>query len=422
MVTLDTTRADHLGAYGHAGTTSPRIDRLARQATLFTMAQAQASVTPVSHASLLTGLNPYNHGLRFMHGPLANRLAPERTTLAEVLAGAGYETAAFVSAFPVSQRFGLHQGFQTFDAEFMRDVSQAVSQQGAVNTGDNQRRADETTDRALAWLGRAGEPFFLWLHYFDPHDRRLAPPEEFLARFGEPPADKRDALRALYDIEIAWMDHHLGRLLDRLRQERRLDPMLVVVTGDHGEGLGDHDWWTHGILYQEQVRLPLIIKQPHQRDARRVEHLVRSIDLMPTLLELAGVERARWPAMDGQSLVPLLRDGAPDPGLDAYADSLNTLSYRFAPGVTDRKQELYSSLVRGGWKYIHHWKQPDSSELYYLPDDPGERRNLWAAEPRKVRELEAALSQHEEPGRVRLEQGEMSEEDRERLRSLGYVE
>ncbi len=421
LITLDTTRADRLSCYGYAERTSENLDGLAESGVLFTHAVAQAAVTPVSHASILTGQDPYTHGLRVMHGREGNRLRESCTTLAEVFRGVGYRTAAFVSAFPVAERFGLHQGFETFDADFVIDGPDVlVSGDGVVNTGKNQRRADETTDRALAWLAKAAEPFFLWLHYFDPHDPQLRPPNEFMQAHPLPLTPLPDRLRALYDAEIRYMDQQIGRVLDNLRQSGRLDDMVIVVVADHGEGLGDHEWWTHGILYQEQIRVPLIVRAPAASAGKKVDYLVRTIDIMPTVLELAGVSRDKFPTMDGASLVPLLAGDAGDPGRVAYADSINMLTYHFTSEIADEKNDMLFAVTDGTWKYIHHALRPEESELYNLAHDPHERVNLFASRPTEVEQLLDNLRQRRcFPEKSPGTQG-MSADDRARLRTLGY--
>jgi arylsulfatase A-like enzyme len=422
---LDTTRADHLGCYGYTKPTSAHLDHLASKGVLFTQAIAQASVTPVSHASILTGLNPYTHGLRVMHGVTENRLADSQVTLAEVLGKSGYHTAAFVSAFPVAQRFGLHQGFDKFDADFLlAPPEQLVSEEGLVNTGMNQRRADVTTDRALAWLAKAPSPFFLWLHYFDPHDPKLLPPEEVVSRYGPAPAGatEREVFRILYDIEIEYMDQHIGRVLDWLQQSGSWAKTIVVVVADHGEGLGDHNWWTHGILYQEQVRVPLIIRAPSLPGARRIDHLVRTIDIMPTLLDLAGLGSDAAVPMEGHSLVPLMKGGAPDPGYVAYCDSVNTLTYGFSRSIRDVKDDMLFAMVSYPWKYIYHVRRTHESELYNLDTDTGEHVNVRNTNPEVVKRLKADLMARKcIPARQVDDQWGMSPEDLERLRSLGYI-
>ncbi|MHC4063222.1 MAG: sulfatase [Planctomycetota bacterium] len=425
IITLDTTRADHLGCYGYLRDVSPNIDRFAKTGTVFTSAIGQAAVTPVAHASIFTGLNPYSHGLRVLHGLDENRLSESRVTLAEVLKKEGYQTAAFVSAFPVTQRFGLHQGFDIFDADFMAAADESVvSADGIVNADRVQQRADATTDRGLAWLADAGQPFFLWLHFFDPHDPRLQPPEAVLRRHGIRPWSEqglRPFLKELYDVEIEYMDQHIGRVLDELQRRGELDEMITVVVADHGEGLGDHDWWTHGILYQEQVRLPLIIRAPGKPAGRRVDYLVRSIDIMPTVLDLVGPDLAHVPPMEGSSLAPLLDGDPPDPRYVAYCDSVNMLVYRFATGINDEKSDMLFAVFDGRWKYIHHLKLPEQSELYDLSCDPGEKENLRTTFPDDAARLRADLMRRRFLPSGRLGRQSMSLEDLERLRSLGYV-
>ncbi len=426
LVTLDTTRADHLGCYGYAKDTSPNLDGFAAGGVLFTNAIAQASVTPVSHASILTGLNPYSHGLRVMHGRTRNRLADSQRTLAEVLRAAGYQTAAFVSAFPVTERFGLHQGFDHFDSDFMKaEPEQLVSKDGVVSTGRNQRRADETTDRALAWLASARSPYFVWIHYFDPHDPDLLPPSEVLSRYGKPgPTDtERDILRALYDIEIEYMDHHIGRVLDWLKTSGGDERTVVVVVADHGEGLGDHDWWTHGILYQEQIHVPLMMRGPAIPAGKRLDHLVRSIDIMPTILELVDLDPEARPAMDGRSLVACFSGSSADSDLTAYADSLSMLTYGFTERVRDVKDEMMLVIVRGPWKYIHHLQRSNESELFNLAADPDELVNVITSHRDVAERLRSDLMARQSIPESLFDDRElMSEEDIQRLRSLGYTD
>ena len=422
IITLDTTRADRLSCYGYPTQTSKNLDRLAQQGTLFTRAVAQAAVTPVSHASVFTGLNPYTHGLRVLHGLRENRLPESHVTLAEVLASVGYQTAAFVSAFPVAERFGLDQGFEKFDAAFLHDPPQKlVSRHGIVNVGRNQRRADETTDLALAWLAQTEQPFFLWLHYFDPHDAQLVPPDEYMADHPIPAGRPEDRLRGLYDVEISFMDMHIARVLDQLEQSGRSENTLIVVVADHGEGLGDHQWWTHGILYQEQIHVPLILAGPSIPAGKRCDFIVRTIDIMPTVLELAGVRPSQQPTMEGKSLVPLLTGSTADPGYLAYADSINMLTYISAVGTTHHKNDMLFAITDGTWKYIHHALRPLESELYNLKDDPRELNNLREAQPEQAERLLAELRRRNCVPTAPPGSSHMSPEDLERLKALGYV-
>jgi len=424
LITLDTTRADHLGCYGHPTPTSPHLDRLAEQGVLFTRATSQASVTPVSHASILTGLNPYSHGLRVMHGLTENRLADSFTTLAQVLGRAGWSCAAFVSAFPVTERFGLNQGYATFDSDFLEaPPEKLVTKKGTVNTGRSQRRSDATTDLAIAWLAGARTPFHLWLHYFDPHDPLLLPPREFMERYKDFRGTSEEMMRLIYDIEIEYMDAQIGRVIDALRERGLLDNTVILVVADHGEGLGDHDWWTHGLLYREQVRVPLIIRAPSVSGGRRLDDPVQAIDIMPTLLELAGVDRAVWPPMEGESLAPLLRGEVRGRVPDIYCDSVNMLTYRSGPERMDVKNDMLFGLVEGPWKYIYHFLREGESELYNLDEDPHEEHNLYTSRPDIVKRLKATLQKRPFIPRGQLsDPNRMSPDDIERLRSLGYIE
>ncbi|MHC4944271.1 MAG: sulfatase, partial [Planctomycetota bacterium] len=236
LITLDTVRADHLGCYGYEKNTSPTLDKLAATSILFEQAVAQSAVTPVSHASILTGLNPFHHGLRSLHGGLNFCLSDDQTTLAEILLAQGYATAAFVSAFPATRHYGLDQGFETWDQTFKSEDGQGLlTEKGIVNTDDAQRRGDETTDRALAWMNQQKEtPFFLWVHYFDAHDGVIRPPDDYSKQFPPRSSHKLDELRANYDAEIAFVDDQVKRLLDELERMQSKERTVVAIIGDHG--------------------------------------------------------------------------------------------------------------------------------------------------------------------------------------------
>lgn len=421
LITLDTTRADHLGCHDSSLTTTPRMDELARRGVVFSNAMCSASVTPVSHASILSGQHPYTHGLRVLHGVTENRLPPSTVTLAEALRDEGYATAAFISAFPAGSRFGLEQGFDTFDEDFLTTpMAEIVSRRGAVNTGTNQRGAAETTDRALQWLESRQGPFFAWLHYFDPHDVQLLPPAEYLAEFPPVKGSPRQRLKAMYDIEIQYMDRHIGRVFDALEAAGRWKDTVVVIVSDHGEGLGDHDWWTHGILYSEQLHSPMIIHAPEKQPGRRVDHLVRTIDVVPTVLELVGINPSSVAEMDGVSLVPQLDGDTADPGLRAYADSVNMLTYTVTTGLQDKKNDMLFAVMDSEWKYIHHALRTEDGELFHLTEDPGELNNLYHQRPDMVKRLLDDLRSRPFAPDPKHGRGRMSKEDMDRLRSLGY--
>jgi len=418
LITLDTVRADRLGCYGYGRGTTPVLDGLAARGTLFEQASASSAVTPVSHASILTGLYPYHNRLRSLHGGAGYALPEEQRTLAEMLAARGFATAGFVSAFPVTRHYGLDQGFQTWDQDFQSSAGAVVSERGVVDTGSAQRRADATTDRALAWLdGRTGGPFFAWVHYFDVHDPILLPPAEYLARFAPASASHADRLRAIYDAELAFVDAQIGRLLDRLGELGLRDRTIVVVVGDHGQGLGDHGWWGHGILYQEQLRVPMIVAGPPPARAQRVRTSVRTVDLLPTLAELLQLDPPEAP-LDGESLGAFLAGSRQLPRM-AYSESINDLmAYDDSP----RAGESLFAVNDGRWKLIAAREGGASKriELFDLSADPTESRNLAEARPdqaeRLRRQLEAlAVFPVEGP------QEPLPEEVRRRLESLGYL-
>ncbi len=457
LITLDTTRADHLGVYGAGPAATPALDSLARTGVIFQQARAQAAVTPVAHASLFTGLNPYQHGLRTLHGNRDYHLSDGVETLAEALAGQGYETAAFISAFPCSRRFGLDRGFALFDEEFDAPHGARVGRAGNVSTGLAQRDAARTTTRALEWLAARDRerPFFLWVHYFDPHDPLMRPPPEdvapfmegfpehermerllgqdlaaFVEEYARQPDLMRSWLRRLYRAEVAFMDRHVGRLLGELTGTGLGARTVVAVTSDHGEGLGDHGWWGHGILYQEQIHAPLILAGPGLPPGLEIADPVRHVDVAPTLLDLAGARPFRS-APTGISLGPLLAARAAGrapaaaevPG-PAYADSVTLMRYGavFSRDVQEVKDDQLYAWIDGSMKWIHHRLRPGESELYDLARDPGERVNLHGARPEVAARLDAAL-QAERP---LTETTDFSlpedEEVRRRLRSLGYVD
>ena len=256
VVTLDTTRADHLGCYGYAPPTSPNLDRLAREGVLVERALVTVPMTLPSHTSLFTGRLPSQHGVR-ENGLF--RVAPDQQLLAEVLRDAGWRTGAFVSGFSLVASCGLDQGFEVYDDKFTTVASGGVAQL--------ERRADRTVAAAIAWLdslnvasgvpggsggsGGNSQPWFLWLHLFDAH-APYEPPPPFAGRFAQP-----------YDGEIAFADAELGRLCDHLATRGQLDGTLVVVTADHGEGLGDHGEKLHGLfLYDSTVWVPLVLRHP----------------------------------------------------------------------------------------------------------------------------------------------------------------
>lgn len=433
LITMDTTRADRIGCYGYAGGTTPALDDLALESIRYSRAFATAGITPVAHASILTGLFPYQHGARVMFGSVEHRLNEEHPTLASVLRDRGWRTGAFVSAYPASEEFGLDRGFDTFDSgvrdelrdEFRKAPPRHDERWLDQKSVDAQRRGDATVDRAVDWLGESDAPFFAWVHLFDPHDPRLVPPPSVLERF-EVPGDGSGSRLQAYDPEIYFMDRQISRLFEALKKSGRYEETVVVVTSDHGQGLGDHGWFQHRLLYQEQIHIPLLVKPGDggMRMKPGVENsLVRSVDLFPSVLALAGVDPVI--ETDGLVLPGLGREAAGvghDPRI-AYAEALIPLDTYSSSRLPKVQWDNLHVIVEGPWKLIHHAVSPENSELYHLLDDPGETQNLWEKEivvrERLFERLRAmgALQIAIKPG----DEHTVDPEAERKLRSLGYI-
>jgi arylsulfatase A-like enzyme/Flp pilus assembly protein TadD len=387
LVTLDTTRADHLGAYGYASAATPNLDRLAASGVRFDQALSSVPLTLPSHASLMTGRQPYSHGVR-NNGHF--RLAPDVPTLAEAFAAGGYDTAAFVSSFVLDRQFGLDRGFAHYDAAL--DPAG-----GGTSSLELERRGDRTVAAASGWLAArtSTRPLFLWVHLYDPHDPYV-PPLPFRERFTSAP----------YDGEIAFDDALVGTLLDNSGYRR--SSTLVVVAGDHGESLGEHGESTHGLfVYESALRVPLIMAGAGISAPSVVTEPVRLIDVAPTIAAVAGV--ALQPA-DGRSLRPLLdKQPMAEDSPPGYAE---TYFPQFFMGWSPLR-----SMRAGRWKYI----DAPTPELYDLAADPAERTNVIEREQAAAASLERALKSTVTAATNRMTPTPLSEDARQRLASLGYV-
>lgn len=393
LVTLDTARADRFSMYGHKRNgieTTPHFDALAKDGVRFDLAMSTAGATPISHASIMTGLVPPRHGVRVMYASAGYKLDPKYPTMASILKGRGYKTAAVLSAFPVSKFYGFDHGFDMFDSGLAVTEEQPFrdhEKRGKDwNVARDQRRSDATTDRFLEWLPKTSEPFFAWVHYWDPHDMELRPPPEWSSRFVPArPANERETKefkRAVYDAELAYVDLNFGRLIDALKKSGQYERTIIVVIADHGEGLGDHGWDSHRIVYQEQIRVPLIMRIPGAATARVVPDLVRSVDVLPTVLDLLAIEPPA--GIDGRSLSPLLK-GAADPPRTAYAEAILRFDQNAAGTVRRRPDDalLHVAMDRE-WKFVFRPEKPEKSELFHLAEDPGELKNLYRADHEQV--------------------------------------
>jgi hypothetical protein len=325
----------------------------------------------------------------------------------------------------VSEYYGFEHGFDTFDNGLTQDAETIVEDtDGGYQRWDqrrHQRRSDRTVDRALEWLhANDAEPFFMWLHLWDPHDRMVLPPKEVLARFVTSGLAEDDHKRAIYRAECYYMDAQFGRLLQALKQSGQYDNTVVVVVGDHGQGLGQHDWWSHRLLYQEDLHVPLIVRVPGRPTGTTVRELVRTVDIYPTVLEAIGLEAPA--VIPGKSLHGLM-DGKSEPPRLTYAEQINKYDLVSA-GISQRRPKddlLYCAMDRT-WKLIYRYSYPDESELYDLAEDPRELNNLFARHPEQVRRLKATLDKHNGYVTAAFTDAALPDEAALRaLEALGYI-
>ena len=385
LVSIDTLRADRLPLYGYAAGRAPAIDALARDAVVFDKAYAHAPQTLPSHASMFTGRLPFEHKVR---DNLGFRLGDDAATMASLLRSAGYATAGFVSAYVLRPETGIGQGFDVYNADFPASAADR-------SPAHVQRAGPATLEAATRWLDGATDPrFFLFFHIYEPH-KPYAPPERFASK--DP-----------YDGEVSLSDEIVGHLLAKLKQKGLYDAATIVVTSDHGEGLGDHGEQEHGLfLYDETIRVPWIMKLPGNAAAgRRIEAPVQHIDLLPTIASLAGL--AAPPGMRGRDLAKAaLEDRAIEPQ-GIYSEALYP-RYHFG------WSELLA-LTDDRYRYI---KAP-REELYDLQRDPGERTNIIGDRAQAAAALRSGLESLV-AGRGIDAPSAVSAEDRERLAALGYI-
>jgi arylsulfatase A-like enzyme/Tfp pilus assembly protein PilF len=393
VITMDTTRADHLGAYGSRDVRTPAFDRIASEGVLFESATTTAPLTLPAHSSIFTGKFPPEHGARDNGGFF---LGQEQTTLAEVLKGQGFQTGGFIAAYVLDRKWGIAQGFDTYFDDF-----EDARKHGGP-TGEIQRPGNEVVDRALPWIdGVKQKRFFAWIHLYDPHTP-YAPPEPFKSEYKDRP----------YRGEIAFMDAQIGRVLTHLEQAGLLDRTIVVAMGDHGESLGEHHEDTHAFfVYESTTHVPFAIRAPAASlRARRVGDPVRVIDMMPTVLDLLGVRER--PVVSGTSLVPLMTGERATLDLEAYAEAMYPLHHF---GWSDLR-----ALRAGRYKAI----DAPTPELYDLAQDPHETTNLYEARRTLGDQMVARLRQMDQAFRKAAAPQaapDVDPEVRARLAALGYV-
>ncbi len=385
LLTIDTLRADRLSCYGSRHLKTPHIDSLAERGTLFSRAFANTSTTLPSHTNILLGTTPLYHGV---HENLNFIVSEELLTLAEHLKNHGYSTGAFVGAYPLDSRFGLSQGFDTYDDEYAR--------LHYVNPASLERRAEAVVESALEWLEQQDSPWFLWIHCWDPHVP-YEPPEPFKTQYRENP----------YEGEVAYVDFALGKLFDYMRENDLFDSTSVIFTGDHGEGLDQHGEETHGFFaYNSTLWIPLIISIPGKKQSL-VDLYVSHVDIFPTVCDVLQLEKPSF--LQGISLLPAL-DGKKLAEKPIYFESLYPYYSRgWAPlkGFIHQKNKFIDSPI---------------PELYELDKDFDELKNLATREKldRYRRQLEKIISDQTPSEKIKAKQT-VDRETREKLASLGYI-
>jgi len=389
LITLDTTRADHLGCYGYSKNTSPNIDKLAKNGILFRHAFTPVPLTLPSHCSILTGMYPSTHNV---HNNGLYQLNQNFFTLPEVLKEKGYQTAAFISSFTLDSRFGLDQGFDYYDDQF--------NQNEALKNYRSERNAAEVYNAFLKWFQqRSSEKFFCWIHFFDPH-LPYNPPSPYKEKFSGHP----------YDGEIAYMDFYVGQIIKVLKKENLLKKTVLILVGDHGEALGDKREIDHGLfLYNSTLKVPLIIFTlgdflPHKIT---ITTRIRTIDIFPTITEICKIDSISF-SIHGQSLLPLL-ETEKNTDRSCYLET-------YFPYENFGWARL-TGFIQGKWKFINA-PQP---ELYHLQKDPGETNNLADKQPERVKAIKNSLAKYLPLSSTKTNLPALSKIEERKLRSLGYI-
>lgn len=385
LITIDTLRADRLSCYGYRRLETSAIDRFAADSMLFTKAFAHTTTTLPSHVNILLGTTPLSHGV---HDNFNFIVPGGALTLAEHLKKFGFLTGAVIGAYPLDSRFGLDQGFDTYDDDYEREGSHLFAA--------GERNAKAVVDKSIAWIDNHGSPWFLWAHIFDPHDP-YDPPEPFRTRFKD----------RLYDGEIAYADQELARLFGHLAERDLLKRTVIVLTGDHGESLGEHGEKTHGYLaYNTTLWIPLIIHIPGFSKGR-CEQNVAHIDIFPTICDALEIEKPS--TLQGVSLLPALR-GKNVPKQPVYFESLYPFYNRgWAPlsGYIDDQEKFIDS---------------PHPELFDLKEDFNEQRNLLGRKDAdRHRKNLGDLAMRMSASSSAQEKRPLDREAMERLRSLGYI-
>ncbi len=392
LITIDTLRADHLSCYGYKSKTSPNIDLLAEKSFLCTNVMAQVPLTLPSHATIFTGRSPLSHGIKNN----ANFILDEsEVTLAKVLKSRGYKTAAVIGGFPLVSYFGINQGFDHYD-------DQLKTRKYQIETAELERNAKDVTDAALSWLKQNKQNLiFMWIHYYDPHLPY------------DPPKIYKNKFKNSYDSEINFVDNQIGRLSRYLNDSKLFQETMLVITSDHGEGLGDHFEEDHGIfLYNSTLEIPFILK-PASRNfvAREIDIQIATQDIMPTILDMLGFSSPD--EIDGISLARFFKsqpERHPTPDLPPfYIESYYPyFKYRWS---------ILRGIVWKGFKFI----DAPEGELYDLKSDRKETKNIYKKNSKIAFDLKESLNNILEKHEAKDQFFEIDQEVMQKLKSLGYV-
>jgi arylsulfatase A-like enzyme/Flp pilus assembly protein TadD len=389
LISIDTCRAEYLTCYGYPRKTTPNIDAIADNSIIFENVISPVPLTLPAHASMLTGTIPPYHGV---HDNFNYWLSDSNITLAETLKVNGFTTAAIISAFVMDSQFGLNQGFDIYYDRFDRKVNQPE---------DSERPGWQTSFLAENWLNQhKDQRFFLFLHYYDPHTK-YEPPEPFTSKFAD----------NLYAGEIAYTDYCIAQVIQKLKDLGLFDSTLLIITGDHGEMLGEHREQEHGyFIYQSAIKVPLIFKLPQQRKSKNIKDTVSLIDIFPTICSLLNIQPPQ--NVQGKDLTTCF-SGKHKPAEQRYiyCESLTPTKYLCNPLL---------GMISKDWKYI----QTTRPELYDTNKDTAESINLIEKHPHRARILQDQLKQILEqsiPDADSDSKAPMDEKTRKRLESLGYV-
>jgi arylsulfatase A-like enzyme len=416
IIAVDTLRADRLGCYGYPRPTSPELDALAEKSVLFTRCFTPSPLTTPAFASLLTSMPPHRHGAKRNGLPIF----PKVETLTDLLKARGYRTGAFISSWPLKAKLsGLDRGFDTYEEVF--DKKRWL---GTINP---EGRAPTVNERVFEWLDRCeDEPFFLWVHYSEPHAPYLHHEEfdfdynRWNKKLYHPDSDFSDMRN--YDTEVGFVDHHIGRLIDRLGKDGLFDRAIVVFMSDHGESFGEHGERGHGRkLFNATLHVPLMVKLPRDRRAgTRMQHEVSLEDVAPTLLELLGLDRPDW--MIGRDLF------IPEAGRAIFSEAYKgAVHFRRGRYYHHKVEPIAYSLVQAGEKLM---LSPRNHRYRFFDwiHDPLEKRNLYLKRKSRLGAWQRLLKGYVErvedyiqiSKQLVREPGSMSEEDMEKLKTLGY--